>query len=256
MGCFNTKGFFSGIDIEYSDKAFVLICTQSSNPIVWTELETDPREHSYNGRGTLDPISFPIFGKYNDYGQLENIVHDFNVEKIESKLEDTIENILNVLYEATVFPHYLGKEQIDKYTGYKEKLGLVISEERLEQNYFKFGINNKMTLQKWIDLNVNSQNQELLWTMDHAWVYTTLGNLYKIKESSPKIKTIFRRIWGDEIYEHQKEIEKFLSFTEYLNINNFQISNSYPTGQSIEWVDIKKYTNVLNKFIDKKIEDN
>lgn len=253
MGCFNTKGFFSGIDIEDQDKAFVLICTQSSNPIIWTELETNPREHKYNGRGTLDPISFPIFGEYDDYGQLENIVHDFNVEKIESKLEDTIENILNVLYNVTVFPHYLGKEQINKYTRYKEKLGLIISEEKLEQDYFKFGINNKMTIQKWIDLNVNSLNQELLWTMDHTWVYTTLGKLYKIEDS---IKTTFRRIWGNEIYEHQKDIENFLSFTGYLDINNFQISNSYPSGQDVEWKDIKRYTDALCKFIDKKIEDN
>ena len=121
MGCFNTKGFFSGVDIEYKDKAFVLICTQYSPQIEWKELEDDHDSHDYNGGGTMYPISFPVFGEYNDYGQLGNIVHDFNTEMIESKIEDSIENFLDILYEATVSPSYLEKEQIDKYNRYKEK---------------------------------------------------------------------------------------------------------------------------------------
>ena len=98
MGCFNTKGFLSGVDIEYKDKAFVLICTQYSPQIEWKELEDDYDSHDYNGGGTIYPISFPVFGEYNDYGQLGNRVHDFNTEMIESKIEDTIENFLEILY--------------------------------------------------------------------------------------------------------------------------------------------------------------
>lgn len=33
------------------------------------------------------------------------------------------------------------------------------------------------------------------------------------------------------------------------------ISQSYCTGQEVDWESIKKYTSALDKFIDKKIED-
>lgn len=262
MGCFNTKGFFSRVDIEYRDKAFVLVCTQYSSPIVWKELEEEYGEHEYENEGTMYPISFPIFGEYNDYGQLENIIHDFNTDKIESRIEDSIENFLDILYKVTVFPHYLNKEQIDKYLGYKEKLGLMTFFENLERDYHKYNIDRKMSLQKWIDFHINSMNQELIWTMDHSWVYTTLGNLYEVKDkkkilnpSSTTVWTNLKLIWGDEIYEHPEETSKFLSFIRYISINRLTIDLSFCTGQDVDWESIKKYTSVLDKFIDKKIED-
>lgn len=261
MGCFNTKGFFSGIDIEYRDKAFILVCTQYSSPIVWKELEEEYDSHEYENGGTMYPISFPIFGEYNDYGQLENIVHDFNTDKIESRIGDSIENFLDILYEATVFPHYLEKDQIDKYLGYKEKLGLIISKEKLTEDYHKYRIDCRMSLKEWIDFHMDSMNQELVWTMDHSWIYTTLGNLYEVKDKkkilnpSSTVWTNLKLIWGDEIYEHPEEIQKFLSFIRYISINDFRITQSYCTGQDVDWESIKKYTSVLNKFIDKKIED-
>ena len=261
MGCFNTKGFLSGVDIEYKDKAFVLICTQYSPQIEWKELEDDYDNHDYNGGGTMYPISFPVFGEYNDYGQLGNIVHDFNIEKIESKIEDSIENFLDILYEATVSPNYLEKEQIDKYNGYKEKLGLSISTEKLTEDFHKYKLKNSMSLQEWIDFHVNSMNQELIWTMDHSWVYSTLGSLYENEDKkrilNPRstIWTNLKLIWGEEIYKHQNEIREFLSFIRYISANNFYISQSYCTGQEVDWESIKKYTSALDKFIDKKIED-
>ena len=36
---------------------------------------------------------------------------------------------------------------------------------------------------------------------------------------------------------------------------NALISQSYCTGQEVDWESIKKYTSALDKFIDKKIED-
>ena len=261
MGCFNTKGFFSGLDIGYRDRASVLVCTQYSPLIVWKELEEDPEEHEYENEGTRYPVSFPIFGEYNDYGKLENIVHDFNTDKIESRIEDSIENFLDILYEVTVFPGYLEKEQIDKYLGYKKRLGLTISKERLIEKYYKFNIDRRLPLQNYINVSVNSQNKELIWTMDHTWVYDTLGDIYEIKNKKEILKpestiwTNLKLIWGDEIYEHPEEIDKFLSFIRYISINKFTISQSFCTGQDVDWDGIKKYTDALSKFIDKKIED-
>lgn len=261
MGCFNTKGFLSGIDTGYKDRAFVLICTQYNPPIVWKELEKESNSHEYKNKGTMYPISFPIFGEYDDYGQLKNISHDFNTDKIESKIDDSIENFLDILYEVTVFPSYLEKEQIDKYLGYKEKLGLIISKEKLTEDYYKYNIDCRMSLQEHIDFSVNSMNKELVWTMDHSWVYDTLGGIYEIRNKKEilypesTVWTDFKLIWEDEIYEHQEEIRKFLSFIRYISINRFTISQSFCTSQDIDWDGIKKYTDALSKFIDKKIED-
>lgn len=262
MGCFNTKGFLSRIDIGYRDKAFILVCTQYSPLIVWKELEEDYEGHEYENEGTMYPVSFPIFGEYDDYGQLKNIVHDFNTDKIESRIGDSIENFLDTLYEVTVSPSYLEKEQIDKYLGYKEKLGLIISKERLTEEYYKYNIDRRMSLQDYIDFSVNSMNKELIWTMDHTWVYNTLGDIYEVKNKNEILKpnstvwTDLKLIWGDEIYKHPEEIRKFLSFIRYISINRFTISQSFCTGQDVDWDGIKKYTDTLSKFIDKKIEDN
>lgn len=263
MGCFCTKGFFSGIDIDYKDKAFVLVCTQYGSPIDWVELKTKFGEHDYEGTvGTMYPISFPIFGDYNSYGELENIVHDFNTDKIESIIEDSVENFLDILNDATVFPHCMNREQINKYNKYKEKFGLVLSKENLEKDYYKYKLERVMSLEDWIDGHMNSTNQELIWTMDHSFVYNTLGGLYKNCNKKeildPALSTIwtnFKLVWGDEIYKHPDEINKFLSFIEYLNINRFRISPSYCTSQDIYWDKIQKYINALKNFVDKKAED-
>lgn len=262
MGCFCTKGFFSGIDIDYKDKAFVLVCTQYSSPIDWVELKTKINVHEYDSTGTMYPISFPIFGDYNSYGKLENIDHDFNTSKIESIIEDSIENFLDVLYDATVFPHYMNKTQIDKYNKYKEKFGLVLSKENLERDYHKYKLERVMSLEEWINSRINSTNQELIWTIDHSFVYNTLGGLYKdcdkkeiLEPSYSTVWTKFKLIWDDEIYGHLDKINKFLSFIEYLNINRFRISPSYCTGQDIYWDKIQKYVNALKDFVDKKAED-
>lgn len=256
MGCFCTKGFFSGIDIDYKDKAFVLVCTQDSSPIVWDELETAYGCHKYDRSGTMYPISFPVFGEYNSYGKLENIIHDFNTDRIEEVIGDSIENFLDVIYEATVFPHYMDREKINKYNEYKEKFGFSL--DNLEGDYYKHKFEKVMSLQDWI----NSQNQELIWTMDHSFVYNTLGSLYRDTNEkeilNPPYSTVWtdlKLIWNDEVYKHSDEVTKFLSFIKYLDINRFTIKSSFCTGQEIDWERIQKYIKALSNFIDKKAED-
>ena len=60
MGCFNTKGFFSGLDIVGREKVFVLVCVQYHPPLNLTINEEHEFDHN---SGYMYPITFPIFGE-------------------------------------------------------------------------------------------------------------------------------------------------------------------------------------------------
>lgn len=239
MGCFNTKGFFSKIDLRYNDKAFVLVCTQYGKPI-----EFKPgKEHDFIPTGSMCPITFPIFGEYDDYGRITNIREDFNTKKLESIIGDSTKNFLDLLYKVTVFPKYLNQEDIDRYIDYKQKLGIY-------PGPFPGHIYN---------------NQELVWTMDHEFVYKTLGSVYfdymhqnlecyksELFGSCRSICCEFKRVWGNDVFECENEVCQFLSFVWYFEVNCLSLSQSYCTNQDIEWNEIATYTNALNEFVQKK----
>lgn len=239
MGCFNTKGFFSKIDLEYNDKAFVLVCAQYGEPI-----EFKPgKEHNFVPTGSMYPITFPIFGEYDDYGRITNIQEDFNTWKLESIIGDSTKNFLDLLYEVTVFPRHLDQKDIDRYIDYKQKLGIY-------PGSFPGHVYN---------------NQELIWTMDHEFVYKTLGSVYfdYISQTFARHKSDlfgscrslccdFKKVWGDDVFEYENEVRQFLSFVWYFDVNYLSLSQSYCTNQDIEWDGIATYTNALNEFIQKK----
>ena len=55
------------------------------------------------------PFCFPIEGTYNDYGSLENIVHNENTKAIETFLGITIEEFIELITENR------GKDVFDQY---------------------------------------------------------------------------------------------------------------------------------------------
>ena len=153
MGCFNTKGFFSGLDIVYGENAFVLICVQYHPPL---ELKEETHS-SYNfSSGTMYPITFPIFGEYDDYGKLKNIRKDFNTYHLESLIGDTVENFIRVLYDITKNPGWQERETIDKYNSYKRAiLGDLCSEkseEKIKEIWTKYNLEKRYTLDEWTRL--------------------------------------------------------------------------------------------------------
>lgn len=80
MGCFNSKGFISGLSIKYSDP---IVC------IIGNYNEKFQTEKFY----TVDqvrPWMLPVFGEYDDYGSIENIEDNTasNVLRKVTRLED------------------------------------------------------------------------------------------------------------------------------------------------------------------------
>ena len=274
MGCFNTKGFFSGLDIGGGEKAFILICAQYHKPL---NLERYV-DYSFSFSGVMYPITFPIFGEYDDYGNLENIQKDFNTYHLENLIGDTIENFLKVLYEITLSPRGQDQETIDKYNSYKKAIlgEQGKSEEKIKEAWTKYGLDKRYTLDEWIKLTREveaSNNLELTWTMDYAWVYDNLGSLYypevndkyadwknHIFGSLSTTWSKFDLVWGkdsdtNKVYEYEFEIRKYLSFAKYLYRNDFQITHSFGSGQVTDWEKIHNYLSEKIKFIERTFKD-
>ena len=278
MGCFNMKGFFSSLDIVGREKVFVLVCVQYHPPINLTVNEEHEFDHN---SGVMYPITFPIFGEYNDYGGIENIQKDFNVQHLESLLGDTVENFLEILEDIS-FPRYLEQKDIDKYNSYKkiilDKICGKKSDEEIERIWKKYELEKRYTLEEWKELSrkmEDSDNMELTWTMDYAWVYDTLGTLYysdfeknyNTRKSrifgtydTGRVRSEFGLVWGEDsdenpVYEYEMEIRKYLSFTQYLRDNSSVISHSQPTGQCVEWDKIHNYLSEKIKFIERTFKD-
>lgn len=268
MGCFNTQGFLSKLDIEWKDKIFMLLCAPyCSEPINWKELDLEKNgkyaQHEYLG-GCNQPITFPIFGEYDDYGSIENIQHDFNTDKLESIFDDKIETVINVLYDATVFPHCMSKTDIDKYKHYKEKLGINLSNEHIQEEYDRivdrrkqrFGNTDKfIPFDKFKELEIKSNNRELTWTIDHRFVYDTLSSLYSMDK--PRFghngNFLFSKIWGTEINpQYSTDIIKYQNFESFLRIQSLYIDASFCTSQEYDWDRVLKYINSIKEFIESK----
>lgn len=91
MGCFNKMGFYSHLPITYGDDIVMFICVDNT--------------HSYESDANsiyidtfYSPYCLPIYGKYNDYGFIEDIVKDANTNLLEKRFGQTIEEILDLIY--------------------------------------------------------------------------------------------------------------------------------------------------------------
>lgn len=91
MGCFNKIGFYSNLPITIDNKIVYFICIKYNNV-----LEDNAPIAPY---GKLSPFCLPIFGDYNDYGSITNVIKDNNVEYIESLLHLTIEEVIEAIEE-------------------------------------------------------------------------------------------------------------------------------------------------------------
>lgn len=107
MGCFNKKGFLSGLTIEYGDDVVCFPC----------RVNTKDNKFSYCNYYTntqLVPISLPLYGQYNDYGSIENIDENsvsYNIWK--NVIGDNIEEYLKILSMSSPYTHTL-KEIIEQ----------------------------------------------------------------------------------------------------------------------------------------------
>lgn len=259
MGCFNTQGFISKLDIEDRDEIFLLICAPFSKPIEWIELNEGHDHHVYSGKCN-QPISLPIFGRYDAYGSIENIKHDFNTDKLEKLFGDKIETVVDILYRATVFPSYMEKEEIDKYNHYKDRLGIYLTDEKIMEDFTRQNLkrirNNPdykpISFDEYKDVVVKGSNQELTWTIGHKFVYDTMSSLCDVPDNDTYFSRFIDKTFGQEKEEVQEDILKFQRFEKCLRRLNLSINSSSCTSQEFDWEKSLLFINSIKDFIIKK----
>lgn len=124
MGCFNVACSVSNLSIGYGTEVVFI-------PLLPNHIERDGK-HLINPSKSLiysncyyNPFSLPIKGKYNDYGGVENIEKDENVESIEKYFGMEIENFIEAIgedrdindsYGALFQAYAIHKELISSYS--------------------------------------------------------------------------------------------------------------------------------------------
>jgi hypothetical protein len=97
MGCFNVAGTMSNLSIGHGDKVVFIPLLQScySKKEGMLPIGAETMLVGDNGASMFfSPFCLPIVGEYNDYGSVENIVRDGNVEYLENYFGISIEQFM------------------------------------------------------------------------------------------------------------------------------------------------------------------
>ena len=104
MGSWNISCFISGISIGGCEDVYYIPLALNSEPD--TSLKHAAKYGLMYPTNFYSPATFPILGKYDTYGGLEDIVRDKNVEHLEKVYKMPIEKILSnesKLFDGGVF---------------------------------------------------------------------------------------------------------------------------------------------------------
>lgn len=151
MGCFGINGAISKLPITYGDECILFFGV--SNLEIYR-----PSPFSFGTGYYFTPITLPIIGNYDDYGRIENVKRDKNVEVIEEIFEINIDDAMS----------YIDDLMADrKFNSTKEE-------------EFSQKILNK--------LNIDSKKYSLTFIIEHKFVYDTISKLkinsgYSFEES-------------------------------------------------------------------------
>jgi hypothetical protein len=95
MGCFNKIGFISGLPIHAGD-ATVLVFMKKSK---YSDSKLGGVTYSTDW---FEPAFLPIFGDYDDYGRIENVVNNPATKFIEKFFGDKIDSIIEIIDDSAV----------------------------------------------------------------------------------------------------------------------------------------------------------
>lgn len=153
MGCYGTTGFLSRRPIKYGDEVVCFIASVRSNVKV---------REMYYPDSMVAPYALPIYGKYDDYGTIEDISRDRNVEILEKyfncKIDDVLIGIERLVYGNTI------SNNIDYWKSSNNRRKMSIYEKILP---LEKSLNNKYTYQ-WVLL------------FEHKDIYERLASTVRI----------------------------------------------------------------------------
>lgn len=174
MGSFDVSDGISGITIKDGDSCGLLLLLpnldwpHSSNREEGTLSISPCSNFVHDPLGMYRPYCLPIWGKYNDYGTIENIKRDFTVKSLEKYFDIEIEKILSIVSQSSRSIFEDSSNILSVYgNGLKIKDHGGFSENWLEQAGFRklndednnlLNLINKLNLKKHFKENINSNN--------------------------------------------------------------------------------------------------
>ena len=96
MGCFNKTGFFSHLPITCGDEIVLFVCADTYT----SKHRKDDTPIGITSSG-LVPVAMPFFGKYNDYGGIENVVDDANHQYFREKVGMGIDAFCDIMADQS-----------------------------------------------------------------------------------------------------------------------------------------------------------
>lgn len=181
MGCFDCNGGISKLPIRYGDKCVLFIGVTPKN----VELNDTM---SFGAGFKFTPITLPIFGDYDDYGRIENIRRNKNIDLIERLSETTIEDLINAI-------------------------------DNIMANRCTFSDKNETICEKFLTnvLHEQKERYEIAYMLEHEFIYDSIVNMevnisYDFKQS---IKTVKKLPYTLEDYIDKKKTIKLLSYIDF-----------------------------------------
>ena len=144
MGCYNTTGFVSGLNVRCSDPIVAIPC------IIVNGGKYSP--NCYYTASQLRPISLPLFGKYDDYGSIEDIEDTPSARAWKMSVCDDIEGCMNIFERSN-----------DSYTD----LPSILKHERYNMNENFDGIKDGLT-------DILDTDNNICLIIEHRRVYEKL----------------------------------------------------------------------------------
>ena len=96
MGCFNKTGFFSHLPITCGDEIVLFVCADTYT----SKHRKDDTPIGITSSG-LVPVAMPFFGKYNDYGGIEDVVDDANHQYFKEKVGMGIDEFCDIMADQS-----------------------------------------------------------------------------------------------------------------------------------------------------------
>lgn len=152
MGCFNVMGFHTHLPVVYGNDIVLFLG-------VYPEYEKRNVRRDFVDfapGNDFTPIALPIFGKYDDYGSIEDIERDGNVEAIEKYFGLDIKKIIDLVDDAMISRHVNDKDT-EAYKQICEKIYNLQPTNWIKSDY--------------------SHKYQIVYIIDHRFMYDTIKNL-------------------------------------------------------------------------------
>lgn len=282
MGSFNVACSVSNISISPNDKVVFI-------PLLPTNFDyQDKVIHKIKPNLLLiyadcyfTPVSLPIHGVYGDYGYLDNIKRDANVESIESYFNIPIEDFVKCIgfsgeyyrYGSLIFEYFVEHKNLDEEQLNEEFLLTLGFKKEKDTNYYIFknkyisnlykvelfeeqDISNRNRKESHLNFKIYDENNNLIFVNQHYYVlrefykqYNKLTNYYlNVKPKLQRPLHILSNMSG--MFVLQDIYDKLSEF--HLNDERQQAVGSYLKEKHLEYFGFRKIPKEEQILIDSR----